>query len=129
MTWKQICALGLQLPEVSEGQWFGTPALLVCGKSFVRLKEDGKTVVFLTESIDEQEFLVASRPRIYHVTDHYRGYPAVLARLSALNANECRVRLEVAWRKRAPKKLARQLDSQRSRLGVSPRADRRHTVS
>jgi hypothetical protein len=41
MTWEEICALGRELPEVTEGVWFRTPALLVRGKSFVRLKEDG----------------------------------------------------------------------------------------
>src|SRR5688500_585735 len=82
MTWKQLSALGCKLPEVEEGIWFRTPALKVRGKSFVRLKEDGKSVVFLLDSVDEQEFLIQARPDLYFITDHYRGYPAVLARLS-----------------------------------------------
>src|SRR5688500_11091548 len=110
MTWEQLRALGHELPEVTEGLWFRTPALLVRGKSFVRLKEDGTSVVFLTEDVDEQEFLIAARPKVFFITDHYRGYPAVLARLGALRPGECRARLEVAWRKRAPKRLIRELD-------------------
>jgi hypothetical protein len=110
MTWEEICALGRELPEVTEGIWFRTPALLVRGKSFVRLKEDGKSIVFLTEDVDEQEFLIAARPKVFFITDHYRGYPAVLARLSALRKGECRARLEVAWRKRAPKRLIKKLE-------------------
>ena len=105
MTWKQLCTLGLKLPEVKEGIWFRTPALNVRGKSFVRLKEDGETVVFLLESVDEQEALIRSQPDLYFITDHYRGYSAVLARLAALRAPECRLRLERAWRTKAPKKL------------------------
>jgi hypothetical protein len=112
MTWEELCALGRELPEVSEGLWFRTPALLVRGKSFVRLKEDGRSVVFLTEDVNEQEFLIASRPRVFFITDHYRGYPAVLARLSKLGKLECRDRLAIAWRVRAPKSLVRRLDSE-----------------
>ncbi|WP_437722419.1 MmcQ/YjbR family DNA-binding protein [Sorangium sp. So ce861] len=110
MNWEQLCKLGLALPEVVEDIWFRTPALKVRGKSFVRLKEDGQSVVFLLESVDEQEFLIETQPDIYFITDHYRGYPAVLARLSALRAPECRMRLERAWRLKAPKTLVKQLD-------------------
>ena len=109
MKWEQLCKLGCQLPEVVEDVWFRTPALKVRGKSFVRLKENGESVVFLVESVDEQEFLIEAQPDVYYITDHYRGYPAVLARLAALRVAEARLRLERAWRVKAPKSLARQL--------------------
>jgi hypothetical protein len=107
MNWQQLCKLGLELPEVAEGIWFRTPALTVRGKSFVRLKEDGKSVVFLSENVDEQEMLIETQPELYYITDHYRGWPAVLARLSKLRAGECRLRLERAWCKKAPKTLVK----------------------
>ncbi|WP_437568587.1 MmcQ/YjbR family DNA-binding protein [Sorangium sp. So ce542] len=121
MNWEQLCKLGLALPEVVEDVWYRTPALKVRGKAFVRLKEDGQSVVFLLESVDEQEFLIEAQPDIYFITDHYRGYPAVLARLSALRAPECRMRLERAWRLKAPKTLAKQLDQ---RAPAKPRRER-----
>jgi hypothetical protein len=110
MKWEQLCEIGRNLPDVVEDIWYRTPALKVRGKSFVRLKEDGESVVFLVESVDEQEFLIEAQPDIYFITDHYRGYPAVLARLAALRAPECRLRLERAWRLKAPKALIKQLD-------------------
>jgi len=111
LTWKEVVRLGRQLPEVVEDIWFRTPALKVRGKSFVRLKEDGKDVVFLTETVEEQEMLCETQPAIYYITDHYRGYPAVLARLAKLRVGEARLRLERAWRVKAPKKLVRELDA------------------
>jgi hypothetical protein len=108
MTWEQLSKLGRELPEVKEGIWFQTPALKVRDKAFVRLKEDGATVVFMVESVDEQEFLIKTRPRIYFITDHYRGYAAVLARLSTLGVQEARERLRIGWRLKAPKKLLKQ---------------------
>lgn len=111
MTWDALADLGTRLPEVARDVWFRTPALKVRGKSFVRLKEDGKSVVFLLDSVDEQEFLIEARPKLYFITDHYRGYPAVLARLEALTPAECRVRLERGYRLKAPKALVKLLDA------------------
>jgi hypothetical protein len=51
MKWEQLCKLSRELPEVVEAQWYGTPALKVRGKGIVRLKEDGKSVVFLLEDV------------------------------------------------------------------------------
>lgn len=111
MKWEQVVKLGKELPEVVEGVWYRTPALKVRGKAFVRLKEDGDSVVFLLESVDEQEALIEAKPELYFITDHYRGWPAVLARLSKLRAGECRYRLEQAWRMKAPRTLVKQLDA------------------
>jgi hypothetical protein len=108
MQWERLVELGCALPGVVLDRWFRTPALKVGGKSFVRLKEDGASVVFLLESVDEQQHLIAARPAVYHITDHYRGYPAVLARLKALTVAECRERLAEGWRLKAPKKLLAQ---------------------
>ena len=108
MKWQKLCELGRELPEVVEDVWFRTPALKVRGKSFVRLKEDGESVVFLLESVDAQEALIEAQPEVYFITDHYRGYPAVLARLAKLRVAECRTRLEEAWRIKAPKALVKQ---------------------
>ena len=115
MKWEQLRKLARELPEVVEAPWYGTPALKVRGKGFVRLKEDRRSVVFLLESVDEQEWLIRARPEIYFITDHYRGWPSVLARLSKLSVTECRMRLERAWRLKAPPALSRRLDE--SRMG------------
>jgi hypothetical protein len=115
VNWRQLCKLARELPEVAEDTWYRTPALKVRGKGFVRLKEDGKSVVFSLESVEEQEFLIETQPKIYFITDHYRGWPSVLARLSALSASECRLRLERAWRLKAPPPLLKQFAGSRRR--------------
>jgi len=105
MTWDKLCELGCTLPGVEVGVWYRTPALKVRGKGFVRLKEDGAAVVFLLESVDEQEVLIRDKPDVYFLTDHYQGWPAVLARLASLRVAECRARLVESWRVKAPPKL------------------------
>jgi hypothetical protein len=44
----------------------------------------------------EREFLLAAEPEAYYLTDHYRGYPAVLVRLSKISRQALRERLEGA---------------------------------
>ncbi len=112
MKWEKVVQLGQELPEVAEDTWYRTPALKVRGKGFVRLKEDGKNVVFLLGSVDEQQFLIASQPDLYHITDHYVGSRAVLARLSRLRVAEARERIEQAWRVKAPKPLIKRFDAE-----------------
>jgi len=111
MKWERLCKLASELPEVKESISYRTPSLQVRGKGLARLKEDGKTVVFMLPSVDEQEFLVETQPDLYFITDHYRGWPAVLARLSKLKEPECRLRLEQAWRRKAPRSLVKKRDA------------------
>jgi hypothetical protein len=105
MTWEQLVTLARALPEVELDRWYGTPALKVRGKGFARLHEGGAIVVFVTASVDEQEGLIDAHPALYFITDHYRGYSAVLARLARLTTAEARVRLERSWRAKAPRTL------------------------
>jgi hypothetical protein len=107
MKWEQLVTLGLQLPEVTLEPWYGTPSLKVRKKGFVRLRPEGHSVVFLLQSLEEQEFLCESQPELYYITDHYKGWPSVLARLSKLRVGEAKERLEVAWRSKAPNALVR----------------------
>jgi hypothetical protein len=114
VTWEKLCELGLALPAGELGTSYGTPAIKVKGKLLARLKEDGKSVVFFTENLDEQEALCETQPDVYYLTDHYRGYPAVLARLAKLKVADARTRLERAWRKHAPRKLVAARDANES---------------
>ena len=94
MTWAQLCELGTKLPGVTVETWYRTPALKVGTKGFVRLKEDGKTVVFVVRDLDERDALLDARPELFFITDHYQGYPAVLALLSKLKKPDALERLE-----------------------------------
>jgi hypothetical protein len=47
---------------------------------------------------DERELLLATEPDTYYLTDHYRGHPAVLVRLSMTDRDALRELLENALR-------------------------------
>ncbi len=97
-------AAGTGLAEVTTGTSYGTPALLVRGRSFCRMKDEG-TLVLLCP-LEHKELLMEMAPDIYFETDHYKGWPAVLIRLDAIGDKELAARLEDGWRHRAPARLA-----------------------
>lgn len=92
------------LPGVTRSTSYGTPSLKVKDKSFVRLK-DADTLVLLCPS-EQKTLLMEISPDIYFETDHYVGYPAVLIHLGVISDEELSLRLEDAWRFKAPKRLA-----------------------
>jgi hypothetical protein len=49
--------------------------------------------------------VIESAPEIYFETDHYKGWPALLVRLSKASDVELQRCLTRAWRLQAPKRL------------------------
>jgi hypothetical protein len=92
-----------KLPGVEEAPSYGMPSLKVMGKFLARVREPGVLVVMC--ALEEKEFLMQHNPTVYFETDHYRGWPAVLVRLPKIDDAELTHRLQVAWRRQAPKKL------------------------
>jgi hypothetical protein len=93
------------LPEVEAGTSYGTPALKLGKKLLCRVK-DGDTVV-LFMPLEEKEMLLAAAPQIYFETDHYRGWPALLARIDVIPIDELAHRLEQTFLRVAPKRLVK----------------------
>ena len=89
--------IALTFPNVKESTSYATPALKVKGKLFVRLKEDNETIVLRME-FDQREAMMAEDPETYFITDHYREYPCVLARLDKLESESLRDLLQAAYR-------------------------------
>ena len=99
--------LAAALPGVETGTSYGTPALKVAGKMFVRIK-DAKTLVLMVP-LDDKERLIEMAPDLYYETDHYRGWPALLVHAAAIDDAELQHRLTEAWRLKASAKLRKLL--------------------
>lgn len=100
----EVTAAAVKLPDVEIAKSYGTPALKVGGKMLARLKEDGETLVLRTDFVARQ-ILTQADPDTFFFTDHYRDYPLVLVRLSRVSKSALPDLLERAWRQVAPKKL------------------------
>jgi hypothetical protein len=88
LTFDAVREIGLELPEVDEGSTFGWPCLKANGKLFAwmpvkKLVEPG--TLALRIDFDQRDALLEEAPATYYLTDHYRNYPAVLARLNQLD--------------------------------------------
>jgi hypothetical protein len=105
-----VQAAALALPEVAESTSYGTPALKVRGKLMLRLREDNEILV-VKSSWENRERLMTLEPDTYFLTDHYRPYPWVLARLASLASEELPALVESAWRQAAPKSLIKKRDA------------------
>jgi len=104
-TWEDVKRIGLELPEVEVGTWYGGPALKVRGKGFCRLRDDEQDIVLMVDML-EREALMQSEPEMFHITPHYQDYPAMLVRLATVDPEMLREQMIESWLRKAPKRLA-----------------------
>ena len=107
MTFEDVRKMALAWPGVEDGTSYGTPALKIKGKFFTRLKEDGDSLVIKDVDLDERDLLMESSPDIFYVTDHYKGWPMVLMRLSQAHPDQVKALLLRSWKATAPKRLVK----------------------
>lgn len=107
----KAAAKATKLPGIDDGTSYGTPGMTVKGKFLLRVREPD--VLVLMCSLEEKEFLMQNTPKIYFETDHYKGWPAVLIRLSKIKDDELAHRIAVAWRMRAPKRQVAELEGKK----------------
>lgn len=111
MTAEELHAVVMAFSGVEEGTSYGHPSYKVTGKFFTRLRAEDASLVLQEVGFDEREMLIEAAPETFHLTEHYRNYPIVLARIAAIEADELRRFLERRWRKIAPKAAVKAWDA------------------
>lgn len=104
ITWEAIVKWCRQWPGVEVSTSYGTAALKVRGKLFIRLKEEGDVIVVRIAENDRRQRLQAD-PIAFFLTDHYVKHPWILVRFAQTASDELRELLADAWRLAAPKSL------------------------
>src|ERR1700688_3802185 len=99
---------GCRLPNVeATTKYDGSPVLKAHGVFMAGLamhaSAEPDTLVVRAE-FEEREGLLQDAPDTYYVTDYYRRYPVVLARLALLNREALRELLTGSWRKAGAKR-------------------------
>jgi hypothetical protein len=113
MTWDDVVAIASRLPEVEVSTSYGTPALKVKGKGFVRLRTEAEGGLVLMCRMDEKEALLASGDPAFYTTPHYDGYGAILVDLERVERDQLEELVEEAWRERAPVRVRKAYDAAR----------------
>src|SRR6201996_2717245 len=111
MTEAEGRALALSLPRAEEGSAYGHPAFKAFGKLLPRVRHEDNSLVLVGIDFDEREMLMEAEPEVFHITAHYKNYPAVLARLDTVDPGAVKRFLERRWRECAPKKFLKTWDA------------------
>jgi hypothetical protein len=95
-----VRAIGLALPDVTEGRSWGSPSLKVGGRMFAcipthRSAEADSLVVRL--AFDDRDALLEEAPDTYYVAEHYVNYPCVLIRLSRIRRDALEDVIRASW--------------------------------
>jgi hypothetical protein len=101
--------LAEHLPGIEVAESYRTQSLKVKGKLIARVWEDGVTLV-LRQPLVVRDHLMRQDPAVFFLTDHYRDYPYVLVRLTAVAPATLQALIEDAWREVAPKRLLQAWD-------------------
>jgi hypothetical protein len=109
VTFEHVRLAAQAFPGVEDSTSYGTPALKVRGKLLARLHQSAECLVLRADLLD-REILLQSAPQVFYITDHYRNYPWVLVRFSAVDAGAVPDLIERAWRLVAPKSLVAKYD-------------------
>jgi hypothetical protein len=87
-----IRRLVLATPGVVEGTAYGRPVFRHGDKLIGSIRPDGQSMMFKL-SLETREHLMRADPRTFFITDHYRNFPSVLARIERLSAADIKALL------------------------------------
>jgi hypothetical protein len=77
--------IALAVEGATEGPYFGKPAMFVAEKFLTRVHTKEEAVVLNIGSMEMRDVMLEAEPKLFYITDHYRSFPYLLARLSKLN--------------------------------------------
>lgn len=75
----------LSMDGTSEGPYFGRPSVFYGEKFVGRVHDREEAVALRVGSIEMRDVMLEAEPKLFYVTDHYRPWPMLLARLKALD--------------------------------------------
>jgi hypothetical protein len=129
VTFDDVRDLALSMPEVTETTSWGMPTFKA-GKTTFAVEPHPRPDVEASSlgvpmSFEERGQLLASRPDVYYLTDHWTKYPGVLVRLSSIGRDELREILSAAWQyameRQGPTRRPRRNTAGRERTRPRPR--------
>ena len=78
--WKIILAV----PGAEERLWFHQPSGFIHDRFLAKVHHKEEAVTLQVGSMEMRDMMLEAEPKLFYITDHYRNFPFVLARLSAL---------------------------------------------
>ena len=76
--------IALSIPGAGEVLWFKKPAVFLHGQFLTKVHDKEDAMTLRVSSMEMRDMMLEAEPKLFYITDHYRNFPFVLARLSAL---------------------------------------------
>jgi hypothetical protein len=85
LTKSEARKIALSIEGASEGPYFGKPAIFVAEKFLTRVHQKEEAMVLAIGSMEMRDVMLEAEPQLFYITEHYKNFPYLLARLSKLN--------------------------------------------
>ena len=76
--------IALAIPGTKEVLWFRKPAVFLHDQFLTKVHDKEEAMTLRVSSMEMRDMMLEAEPELFYITDHYRNFPFVLARLSAL---------------------------------------------
>jgi hypothetical protein len=76
--------IALSIPGTEEVLWFKKPAVFLHGQFLTKVHDKEDAMTLRVSSMEMRDMMLEAEPKLFYITDHYRNYPFILARLTAL---------------------------------------------
>ena len=76
--------LMLAIPGTDERLWFNQPSVFIHDRFLGKTHHKEDAVTLQVGSMEMRDMMLEAEPKLFYITDHYRKFPFVLIRLSAL---------------------------------------------
>jgi len=76
--------IALAIPGTEEVLWFKKPAVFLHGQFLTKVHDKEDAMALRVSSMEMRDMMLEAEPGLFYITDHYRNFPFILARLAAL---------------------------------------------
>ena len=76
----------LAIAGTDERLWFNQPSVFIHDRFLSKVHHKEDAVTLQVGSMEMRDMMLEAEPKLFYITDHYRKFPFVLIRLSALSA-------------------------------------------
>ena len=81
---KEGWKIALAIPGTEDVLWFKKPAVFLHGQFLTKVHDKEDAIVLRVSSMEMRDMMLEAEPELFYITDHYRNFPFVLARLKTL---------------------------------------------
>jgi hypothetical protein len=75
----------LAMKGASEAPYFGKPAIFYAENFVGRVHDKEEAVALRVGTIEMRDVMLEAEPKLFYITDHYKPWPMLLARLTVLD--------------------------------------------